>query len=150
MADTPTGKMNFDKSCYTTVDLSSFNPNEYFEEYHHWVEFNKDHTYDKKSFKAVYRDNTERTYEYTLYTVGDTNGVYIKRHFVVAEEQLSANDVKELKHYCQCIYHTSSWFNPLSYFICPCCVGCLHSEFPRQSVINETREYIDRQDTSSW
>ena len=119
--------------------MSTFKPEEYFSEYHFFEQLDINKEYTKGPFTAKYGNNEESTYEYGLYTL---NG---NLKYVVAKEVLSQEQLKELAKYCRCSYHTASRFNPFRYFICQCCVGCLHSSFPQQWVINESRKYRDKQ-----
>lgn len=123
---------------YTT----NFIPEEYFDEYHFSEPFDVNKTYEKNIFVKKYGDRDESTYEYCLYTVNNDQNQEHK--YVVSREVLSEEQQRELAKYCQCLYHSYSWYNPFKYFTCRCCVGCLDSPFPQQYIINKAREYRDK------
>ena len=83
------------------------------------------------------------TYSYISYTIGlrnKDNEIEKEVKYIVAEEEPSEDELKELAPYCQCPIHTRAWYNLSRYFICGHCVGCLYSAAPRQWAINAARE----------
>lgn len=130
-------------SSHTYTSVYNFRPNEYFSEFHFFELFDANKKYDKDKFKKKYGNHDESTYEYCLYKINvrETNE---DLKYVVANEVLSEEQRKELAKYCQCEYHTTSWFNPFKYITCQCCVGCLDSPFPRQYIIDKSRKYRDK------
>lgn len=125
----------FSSYLYCNVDLSTFKPEDYFSEYHYFEPFDENKTYEKKQFFTKYGDNYESNYIYILYNFNET------LKYVAAKEILSEEQIKDLAKFCQCLYHKMSWYNPKRLFVCQCCVGCLNSPFPQQSIINEARKY---------
>jgi hypothetical protein len=135
---------------FTLTDLSQFDPSKFFEEYHYYEPFDATKTYPVERFRQDFGYG-DHWYKYELYTISDRNG-QIKdrsvsqnrddlkdRSFIVAKEELSEEELKELSQYCQCDYHIVPSLFRIS--VCPCCVGCLNSPFPQQHVINKTRQY---------
>ena len=136
--------MPLNRSIYTvTKSLDEFDPSYYFQEYHNYEEFDENKTYANGYFEKDFgRGNL--VYENCLYEIGEINNHDKTKKFVVPMEILSDEQQKLLTPYCQCSYHTTSRFNPLRWFICPCCVGCIESFSPSQGVINRTRGYMAR------
>lgn len=130
-------KFSCQSFCY--VNPLTFKPEEYFKEYHFYEVYNENKTYIQEEFKAKYGTHKESTYQYRLYHLGET------LKYVIAEEILTEKELTELSKYCQCIYHTTGFFNPKKLFIYACGVGCLRSGRPSQSIINESRKYRDKQ-----
>ena len=129
-------------SSYTSIDLSKFKPEEYFKEYHYFEMFDENKEYISKPFKKDF-GRGEHTYIYSLYNL---NGI---EKYIVAKEELSESELKELAPYCRCQYHIAVWYRLPKYFICPCCVGCIRSAFPQQCVINDARKYMNEK-KESW
>ncbi len=143
------------KSTWTTYDLSKFDIDKYFESYDYVEEITQS-KYDKLStksghFNKFYKngkvhdfDVGEKVYDFALYCIKDKNSSNAQSskhmYFILAEEVLSDTDLEELGKNCQCDYHLSYYPWPLS--PCPCCVGCLQSEFPTQYVIKKTRTFV--------
>ena len=139
--------IDFRSKKITTADLKLFNPKDYFKDYPYFD------IYDNKK-----KYNNEYLYDYgygvkkyvsVLYTIVDKNNKDTENKYVIYEEELSDEDLKELKKYCRCgICNINKWFNIKKYFICPCCIGCLDSAFPSQFNINKAREY--RKNKGQW
>lgn len=125
--------------CYTSHDLSIFDPKEYFKEYPFYEEYNKDKIYDKEEFSKDFGFG-EHTYEYSYYVISDSVDHDQTKTYIVAKEILSEDEQRELAKYCECRYHELKWYNISKYFTCRCCVGCLDSPFPQQYTINKARE----------
>ena len=130
--------------CYTERDLTKFNPAEYFEESHYFEEFDKDKEYNDKIFEKDFGFG-ERKYMYQLYIIRDKNEEGKSKKYIIVEEQLSEDEIIELKPYCRCPYHVMNWYNPWRFMTCRCCVGCLDSPFPQPWVINQSRQYMKEQ-----
>jgi hypothetical protein len=120
--------------CYTSVDMNTFVPKEYFKEYHFFEKFDQNKNYTTESFKKDFGQG-DHIYTYCLYTLNGTIQYIVAREF-------TGDNLKELIPYCRCPYHTASWYNLSRFFICRCCVGCLDSPFPQQSIINASRKYM--------
>ena len=127
---------------YTFTDLSKFKPEEYFKEYHYFEKYDENKNYTSEPFRKDF-GNGEHTYTYNLYTLNGTE------KYVIAKEELSESELKELGPNCRCPLHTAPWYSLLKYLMCACCVGCLQSAFPQQWVINDTRKYM-KEKKESW
>ena len=125
------------KSCNVFLDMTFFNPTEYFTDYHYFEKFDQTKEYNSETFKKDYGYG-ELNYKYTLHLLNETE------KYIVAVEDLSESDLKELIPYCRCSYHVMSWISPARLSVCKCCVGCLESHFPTQSVINDSRKYMKK------
>lgn len=131
------------KTTYTIIDLDNFDPKSFFksEGYPFFEEFDESKTYSNLSFEFDYGQGL-RTYKFSQYSISDKNNVKKRLSFIISEEQLNEKELEELSKYCQCQYHIKKWYNPMKYFTCKCCHGCLESCFPEQFVINDTRKFI--------
>ncbi|AYV85540.1 MAG: hypothetical protein Satyrvirus22_4 [Satyrvirus sp.] len=140
----------FSCSILTYDNLSNFDPDAYFKEYHHHEAYDPTKEYQHQLYQMDYGKGMH-TYENKLYTIAHTvRGANISdQNYVIAEERLSEEDIKMLLPYCQCAYHTKSSFNPLKALTCQCCVGCIDSFFPQQYVINKTRDFIEKHKENS-
>jgi len=140
-------KNNFSSSAFTTRESSQFSPKVMFSSYHYYELYDPDKEYIVEPYIADY-GHGNCSYINIKYTVSIFDGVDTDREFtrahvyIVAKEELTEDDQQILAQYCQCDYHTAKWYNPLKYFICKCCIGCLDSDSPQQHVINKTREYV--------
>ncbi len=114
---------------------NNLNPTEYFKDFHFYEEWDGKKQYQKEIFQRDFGYGL-LCYGYKMYVINH------ERKFIVAEEELSAFDRKKLAPYCQCRWHQTAWYNPARFWICRCCVGCIESDFPQQYVINQTRDYI--------
>lgn len=64
------------------------------------------------------------------------NDKYKDKIYVIHEEDITNEDLEELKKYCQC----KNCINEESVNFCSCCIGCLKSSLPSQYIINKARE----------
>jgi hypothetical protein len=60
--------------------------------------------------------------------------------FLVAQEVLTEMEKNLLLPHCACEYHQYYRWDPRRYWTCPCCVGCIDSEYPSQAVIDNSRK----------
>ena len=118
--------------------FTSNNNEDYLQSFHYYEKYDTTKIYDKDYFWKDFGHGLLR-YQYTLVNFQNNE------KFVVAEEQLTDEMLEPLKAYCQCDYHQTYWFNPIKYFICPCCVGCLEGgqHYARQDIIDKTRKYMN-------
>jgi len=135
--------MKFNTNCYTSQASSiTFNPKEYFAEYHYWEPYDENKLYEKESYDREYvKEYGILNYQNALYDISFGNGAP-NQLFVVANENLSLENAKLLENDCQCSVCTASFFSLTRYFSCSCCHGCLKSGMPQQYVINRTRKYM--------
>jgi hypothetical protein len=133
----------FDEQYYTRDTLSSFDPTIFFEGYDHVEEYDDTKTYTKEHFEVDYGHGV-REYHYILYTIGDIDGKMPDKKYVAVREVLSQSELRKLAKHCQCEKCTKYYFNPMRYFTCGCCVGCLSwgNGFYSPAVLKKTREYI--------
>ena len=128
----------FQRTSQHYVNFDTFNPNEFFAEYHLYRVFNANATYYKFSdFDTDYgKGHGMRHYVNTLHICDDLS-LGTQKLFVVAEEILDTNDKKIYLPYCNCENHSSSWLNPMSYFANndPTCIN----NTPLQKNINQAR-----------
>ena len=67
-----------------------------------------------------------------------------KDKYVVAQEEYSESELRELEPYCSC-YKCSLWFfNPSKYLTCSCCVGCIRAgpDYARKTIVDKAREAL--------
>ncbi len=114
---------------------------EYFQGYDFHELYDSSKEYQKDKFTQDFGKGLHQ-YIYALHKIQDRESKE-ETQYVVAEEELDEGELKMLAPYCQCMYHRKAWYNPRRMFICQCCVGCLQSDFPQQSVINRTREDME-------
>ena len=129
----------FQATSYPRRNLNNFNSNEYFEEYPFYEKYDENKEYNTDYYDCDYGIGKKR-YLLELYIITDNEDSNKFEKYVVAQEQLSRKDMKKLEEYCQCDYCVKSWYDIRKYFTCRCCVGCTQSDFPRQYVINKSRE----------
>ena len=137
-----TPKNQFICNFFPRTDLSKFDPNKYFAHYHFFELYDENKIYLTEKFSKDFGFG-ELTYYYKFFSLFDNNSNN-RLDYVIAEEELDDTQMNLLSKHCQCDYHIKSYWNPLKYFTCQCCVGCIESPFPRQHVINKTREFINK------
>lgn len=119
--------------------IPNFVPKDFFKCYDYYELYDETKEYITDIFEHDYGTGIGvKTYCLSAHHIND-------QFYVTACEYLSEADQQELKEFCQCAYHQKYWFNPVKYFICRCCVGCLHSDMPGQNVIYRTREFMAKQ-----
>ena len=66
--------------------------------------------------------------------------------YAVVCENLTKEQRMLLAPFCQCDVCQMHWYNPVKFFSCRHCYGCLYTDddTPRQSVLKATREYIKK------
>jgi len=133
----------FVRGCGIFLDLNTFDPKSYFKYYDHYEDYDPHKEYTTNVFTHDYGKGN-RTYQYNLYTITDLNNKELVKEFVVTEEIISDEELNQLKPFCQCEYHTKSYFNPMKYFTCRCCHGCLDSPFYRPYVVQKTRAFLNK------
>ena len=128
------------------TNLNLFDPDRYFGEYHYYEIFDENKIYNNKTFQADYGKGllTYRNKKYKLeHNNKEERGTSEKlstKVYLIVEEELTKDEQNKLLPFCRCQYHMQSKYNPFKILICQCCVGCVGSEFPRQLVINRTRD----------
>lgn len=151
--------VNFSSKVSMYRDLDKFDPKDYFNNFPKYEEYDEEKLYDDK-FKYDFGSG-EKEYINVIYTIYDENSKFDMKQdnlkekykkyreekiekkckkYVVAKEELSEKDRKDLEKYCCCEYCSKSWYNPIKYITCRCCVGCISSKFPQQHNINKARE----------
>lgn len=116
----------------TSVDLELFNPEEYFKDYPRFEIYDNKKKYNEYLYDYGYGI---KKYIPVLYTLMDKNS-NMEKQYVIYEEEISDEDLKELKEYCRCENCKSGKIN-----FCSCCIGCFKSHMPSQFNINKAREY---------
>ena len=127
---------------FTVCDnLDLLNHEEYFKDYDFVEEYDKNYSYEKKISREY--DGQLREYENQLFSIGERNSNKVL-NYVVSKEILSNEELEKLKPHCQCSFHEKYWFNPIKYYICRCCVGCLDAgeHYYSMQVVKKTRKYI--------
>ncbi len=130
---------NFSKVITVFTPIDEINITEYFSEYDHYEPFDTTKNYTTEKFEENF-GHGNRTYRYAgmhFFNKNDSRTVY-----VVAEEILDDDQKCALAKYCQCSVCTAKWYNLFKYITCSCCIGCLKTDLPRQSIIGKTRKYI--------
>jgi hypothetical protein len=127
-------------NCWTTTDFSKFKPEEHFKEYHYFEKFDEKKEYISNDFIQDFGYGTH-VYRYQLYNLSEKENC---QKYIVVIEQLSEQEQLKLAPYCPCPYHQMSRFNPMRYFVCKCCVGCLDSNHPQTWVINKARKRMNK------
>ena len=129
---------------YSVVDANTFDEKDTFKEYHHYEEYDPGKLYQDTVHEHDYGHGIHK-YIYESYTIGlkKDGEVTEKRKYIIAVEQLSEDEIKQLSEYCQCQICIAKWYDISSYFRCRCCYGCLKSN-PQQYQINRAREYMSR------
>lgn len=129
------------------------------DQHDHYEKYNPKKHYEKKEYKEDY-GHGERTYLHVLYEFGDTK----RKRYVVAEEQISEEELSTLEKYCLCsrcefdewikkmnflfwfILYLISWIPGFLYtFVgCRCCIGCLKCgpEYAQKYYVNKAREKL--------
>lgn len=102
----------------------------YFAQFPHYERFNENHPYSVKPFWATY-SGTLRQYDFHLYRV---NG---SEYYVVAREL--PDDCRIYLEFCPCLICQLASCNPLKYWLCPHCHGCLAG-----GMISVNRQYLER------
>lgn len=129
----------YNKKKVIIPDISKFDSDQYFKEYHKYEEYKNNMIYTP-TFELDFGKGLRR-YKLILYEISDNNNTKL---YVVVKEILSEDDKLKLIPHCQCDYHTSSIFNINSYFYCKCCVGCVDSDNPSQIVIDKSRHIMNK------
>lgn len=131
---------NFSKSVFVSnYDITKFNPNEYFKDYHYYEKYNANHEYNADIFKYDYKNGWgELTYQYIKYVFSFVNRS--DQTYIVAERILTNDELIKLQPYCRCYNCSSMIFNPVRLFACS---GCLKSNMPYPNIINDTQKYVD-------
>jgi hypothetical protein len=104
-------------------------------DYHYHEKFDHTKDYETDIFLWDY-GHGKRMYQLCLLRF-----VAVNERYVVAEELIPEDEMKKLREFCRCDYHTS-YFGGLRYD--PKQVGCLHTDFMTQSVIDRTKIYIQK------
>lgn len=143
-------------------NLDTFNPDEYFIDYHYYEEFDPEKEYTTEKFIKNYIGE-DLEYKFVKYTIthdektenDSKNIIYYgegdgrKKVYIIAKEVLNKN----LIPYCRCAICVRSIFNLNRYKMCPCCFGCLRVEdedYIRQNTINLARDYKNSIRYSMW
>lgn len=149
-----------EKREYKFSDIHSYFPDvdndeEVLSQHHRFEKYDPLKDYKKKEYKEDY-GHGERKYRNVLYEFGN------KEKHVVAEEQVSKEELLELEKYCECdrckfdkrlkkmnflfwlILYILSWIPGFLYVFvgCRCCIGCLKTDFPRKYYIEKAREKL--------
>ncbi len=141
----------FESVSYTVIGKDE-SVDDRLSEYHHKEEYDPNKEYTKEPYEHDYGATGvgTRTYVDCLYElrrelprIDDDLPECEELMYVVANEKLSAEEKEKLAAYCQCAYHQMYWFNPIKYFTCACCVGCLQTPNYQQYVINTTRKHME-------
>lgn len=101
-------------------------------EFHYNEIYDETKQYNVNIFKANYGCGL-LNYKYSLIIINN-------KDYIVAKEELDEDELSKLAPYCNCKYCNTFFLNPMKYFMCPCCVGCINSDFPRQEYIDLARE----------
>lgn len=136
---------DFSTTTFSSCDYGTFNPTNYFSDYHHFEEYNPNVEYDYLPFEIDYGKG-KHTYKNEMYILADKNNInkeYDKKTFVIVKEILSNEELEELKKYCNCFYHKSDATERKN--ICACCYGCIlaGNNYAHQDVIDEARKRRD-------
>lgn len=105
----------FDKIVVSTTPVSR---EELAKRYDHVEEYDAAKQYVVGWFDADYT-GVSRRYKFVLYSGSSVDS------YVVAERYLSDEFLKPLEPYCRCPVCVRSVFNPMRWFYCRCCVGCI-------------------------
>lgn len=124
----------FNKETYTCLDMDNFNENDYFSEYPYFEIYDYNKNYEPEFFHD-YKKYGIKKYISVLYEIENINNKSEIKKYVVHEEDITEEDLKELERYCQCENCKSGTIK-----LCSCCIGCLKSYPPSQSNINRARE----------
>lgn len=128
---------------FCSKHLDKFDPTQYFAHYDYYIEVTDVNIENivKENYNDGYFDFGKglRDYEFSTFIIYDINNDNMRKKYIVAEEKINDDEIELLRGYCQCEYHKTSWWNIP--YPCPCCYGCIESDFPAQSVIKKTRQY---------
>lgn len=130
----------FTSCIYGSCDSKTFSAEKEFEVYEGRYEiYDPKKVYENERFTGA----DGRIYENVLWCFICTDSEEQLR-YVVAKERISEEDLRKLKPHCQCALHQMYWFDLRKYFLCPCCVGCLHAGvgFADPWVIKKTRDVL--------
>lgn len=112
------------------------------EEFDYFEKYDKSKSYDSKIFTKEYADEIRLYKNVKVYL--DIRSENKTEIYIAHKEQFSVEDMMLLSQYCQC-YKCSFWvFNPLKYFECAHCTGCLKEpdNYFRRDIIKATRKFI--------
>jgi hypothetical protein len=112
--------------------IANFVPENFFKYHPHFELYDPTKTYQVEDHYADYGFGI-KLYKTSQYHINE-------QKYVVIEEVLNEAELKELIPFCQCSYHQMHWLNPMKYFTCRCCVGCLDSPFYKQAVVYKSRQ----------
>lgn len=64
---------------------------------------------------------------------------------VVAKRVFTTEELEKVQEDCDCPYCTSAWYNPMKYFYCQVCHGCIKSgpEFASEKRVKDALKRID-------
>lgn len=139
-----------------SADYNSFYDSEYFKEYHFYERFDSNKPYQTGLFEHDYGKG-KHTYQLKFYIVWLFKYVEGKGwesrfplKYVIAEENISNDELKDLSKYCQCpdckaSKTASSWFNFTKHFTCQQhqhydCIKVNETILVHQSGIDKARE----------
>lgn len=117
--------------------VDTFNEKQIFEDYHYYELFDENKEYNTNEFEENYGKGINN-YQFCKHIIRMDD---VKKIYIVAEQQLTQDQVELYAPYCQCSKCTAPWYSSWTY--CACCYGCLKSPFPRQYVINKTINYYN-------
>lgn len=126
------------------LDMNNFNENNYFKEYPYFEKYNCNKVYKSYYFHDYGKYGTKR-YILDLYEIHDINNKYDIKKYVIHKEDITDDDIEDLKEYCQC----RECNDKIDYSdLCSCCSGlclecysgCIKSDFPSQININKARQ----------
>lgn len=120
------------------IGSHQLDPKELFSGYDWWEEYDETKTYEKEKYTHDHGHGS-LVYQNTLIDVGILAEEV--RYFVVAQEIVSDEEMKELVPFCPCDICSMWWFDPRQFIVCPCCVGCIKTgrSFRNNSNIKEAR-----------
>jgi hypothetical protein len=96
--------------------------------------------YNEQSFQHDYGFGL-RHYQYHKYTIYLSDDQKVE--YVIADEQLTKDELEQLQPYCQCYVCSAEWYHVIAkYFSCRCCYRCLYSPFPDRYYIVKARELM--------
>jgi hypothetical protein len=129
----------------TSIDVSAFDEQCYFENYHHYEVYNPAKSYTTDTFEHDYGSGIHH-YNYHLYIIKLTqNDSIVKENkYVIAEEVLSLQERQLLVPYCKCYVCTAEWYDIFKYFTCRYDIGCLHTPGYSQRNVNNARTAMSK------
>jgi hypothetical protein len=127
-------------TCYVVCDFATLDIDEYFKGYHYYDVYDSNIEYNYREYKMNYGKG-EHTYILCKYVLSNKDGE--TKHYIVAKEYPTEEELNKLAKYCTCEYHMSNFFGKRT--ICACCVGCIGTGRGRgkQEYIDEARRRLE-------